>query len=278
MTDSADALRAERLARLSQRRTPHTPQPAASMSTPGQGPAFGPPNFDPVSVHQPPAPPQGGRNSRRNKGGRRRSPAATAKILTVGSVDDCGARHDRRVRHRRTGSGEQAGVVARGRGVQHARGDHLAGRGAPRSDAATCRDRTPAGDRGGHRRHDRTADLGRLRPLDAGSGAPRRCQHPTRRGGRGDGPARRFRARRSIRSRSCPCPCPSTCTSTRRRAGCDRPGGTRPSTSARSRSSCSRSCTRCRTCTSTSASAATAGDDRWELRLGHGCRPEPPPG
>ena len=92
-------------------------------------------------------------------------------------VDDCGARHDGRVRHRRPGGRQQTGAVAARRnrlartssGVAVAR-DRATGRQCSHVDRAT------AGDRRRDRWRHGPAGCRRLRPVDVGSDAPRRCR------------------------------------------------------------------------------------------------------
>ncbi len=94
MTEGTDAAQAERLARLNQRRTPEASAPPDNRPSPtsptghhrstnadGSGPVFEPPSW---TRADPTAPGIAGPN-RTRPAGRRRSPASTAKIVTVGA-------------------------------------------------------------------------------------------------------------------------------------------------------------------------------------------------
>jgi hypothetical protein len=93
MTDRADAVQADRLARLNQRRSTGAPTPSrarSGVSSPanhhsdiadGAVPAFDPPAWNRAGQ----SPPDAGRPNRPPRAGRRRSPASTAKIVTVGA-------------------------------------------------------------------------------------------------------------------------------------------------------------------------------------------------
>ena len=178
-------------------------------------------------------------------------------------LDDCGARHDGRVRHRRPGGRQQTGAVA-------ARRNRLARTGSgvvvARNRAAGRQyshvDRAATGDRRRDRWRHRPAGCRRLRPVDVGSDAPRRCRRD---------PGRQRRRvccdpGHRTSSRRCPHTGSGSRAGTRRRTCGGRLGGAGATTSSsRARSAGASTCCS-RSCSTTARSGTPAtGDQRWEL-------------